>query len=156
MVQLKHWEKRIIDDALQMGLGYVLDFSDRTMAEFFEDEFSIQIFQESYAFNGSSKAKHMRAFIEVEDAATVVRVVRRMWEYREGMRQSPYEDASATAETRRKLFDLLVRIETTAPIASTEGIDRFQPNETLDELVGAIQRDIQADKPAVALGRGPI
>ncbi|MEF2549941.1 abortive infection family protein [Aurantimonas sp. A2-1-M11] len=42
--------------------------------------------------------------------------------------------------------------ETEAPIASTDGIDRFEKDETLDELVAAINRDIQADKPAAALG----
>jgi hypothetical protein len=34
----------------------------------------ITIYQQKYDFNGTSKAKHMRAFIEVEDAFTVCRV----------------------------------------------------------------------------------
>jgi hypothetical protein len=34
---LKHSEKRILEDALDMGVGYVLNFSDRTFAEFFDD-----------------------------------------------------------------------------------------------------------------------
>jgi hypothetical protein len=38
MVQLKKSEMRIIDDAFYMHGGYVLNFSDRTFAEFFEDE----------------------------------------------------------------------------------------------------------------------
>ena len=63
MVKLKHGEKRILEDALDMGSGYVLDFYDRTFAEFFDDQ-AITIYQERYAFNGASKAKHMRAFID--------------------------------------------------------------------------------------------
>ena len=38
MTQLKHSEKRILEDALDMGSGYVLNFSDRTFAEFFDDQ----------------------------------------------------------------------------------------------------------------------
>jgi hypothetical protein len=71
MVQLKHSEKRILEDALDMGSGYVLDFYDRTFAEFFDDQ-GIKIYQEKYDFMGTSKAKHMRAFIEVEDTFTVL------------------------------------------------------------------------------------
>ena len=59
MVALKHSEMRIIDDALAMGGGYVLDFSDRTFAEFFDDEFKVIIYSEKYGFNGGSKAKHI-------------------------------------------------------------------------------------------------
>lgn len=56
-MKLTHAEMRLVDDALDMGSGYVLDFSDRTTAEFFDDEFGITIYQDRYAFNGSSKPK---------------------------------------------------------------------------------------------------
>jgi len=75
MVQLKHSEKRVLEDALDMSSGYVLNFSDRTFAEFFDDQ-GITIYREKYSINGISKAKHMRAFIEIEDAYTVCRVLR--------------------------------------------------------------------------------
>jgi hypothetical protein len=48
MVALKRSEMRIFDDAFDMHGGYVLDFSDRTLAEFFEDEFGVEIYQEKY------------------------------------------------------------------------------------------------------------
>jgi hypothetical protein len=38
----------------------------------------INIYDEKYRFNGSSKAKHMRAFIATEDEFTVARVLRRL------------------------------------------------------------------------------
>src|SRR3954469_14620989 len=44
MVKLTHAEMRVVDDTFDMGGGYVLDFSDRTMAEFFDDEFGITIY----------------------------------------------------------------------------------------------------------------
>jgi hypothetical protein len=63
MAPIKHSEMRVFDDAFAMHGGYVLNFSDRTFSEFFDDEFGINIYDEKYRFNGSSKAKHMRAFI---------------------------------------------------------------------------------------------
>jgi hypothetical protein len=46
---------------------------------------SITIYCEKYNFNGSSKAKYMRAFIATEDEYTVARVLRRFWEHRESI-----------------------------------------------------------------------
>ena len=37
--------------------------------------------------------------------------------------------------------------------ARTDAIDRFSPDETLEELVSAIQRDVDAGKPETALDR---
>jgi hypothetical protein len=48
MVNLKRSEMRFIDEVFGMGSGYVLDFSNRTFAEFFEDEFGINIYHEKY------------------------------------------------------------------------------------------------------------
>jgi len=38
---------RLIDDLFGMGGGYVLDFSDRTFAEFFSDELDIDMITQS-------------------------------------------------------------------------------------------------------------
>ena len=54
MVKLTHAEMRVLEDALDMGSGYVLDFTNRSMAEFFGSEFGITIFQEKYAVKGTS------------------------------------------------------------------------------------------------------
>jgi hypothetical protein len=67
LANLKRSETRFIDEVFGMGSGYVLDFSNRTFAEFFEDEFGINIYHEKYGSRGSSKANHLRAFIEAED-----------------------------------------------------------------------------------------
>src|SRR3546814_7188937 len=77
----------ILDDAFDMHSGYVLNFSDRTMAEFFEDEFGVDIYQEKYGFDGTSKAKPLRAFIETEDEYTVAKVARTLWQHRENLSQ---------------------------------------------------------------------
>jgi hypothetical protein len=149
MVQLKHGEKRIFEDALDMSSGYVLNFSDRTFSEFFDDQ-GITIYQDKYGFNGTSKAKHMRAFIEVEDAFTVCRVMRQLWEYRKSIPQ--YNNADPNGLEMR-FFALLDRLESGGEVPRTDAIDRFARDQTLDELVASIERDIGANRPAAALDR---
>lgn len=82
MAKLKGSEIRVLDDIFEMTNGYLLDFSDRTMKEFFEDELDIDIDQEKYKQNGSSKAKRLRAFIDLEDGYTVSKMLQRLWEYK--------------------------------------------------------------------------
>jgi Abortive infection C-terminus len=150
MVQLKHSEKRVLEDAFDMGSGYVLNFSDRTFAEFFEDQ-GITIYQEKYGFNGTSKAKHMRAFVQVEDDFTVCRVMRQMWEYRESLQQ--YREADSNGPLKTRFFALIDRLENNGTVPRTDAIDRFARDQTLDELVASIERDIGANRPAAAIDR---
>ena len=42
-VKIKAGEMRFIDDIFESGGGWVLDFSNRTFAEFFEDELNINM-----------------------------------------------------------------------------------------------------------------
>src|SRR5215510_10339812 len=101
MPKLKHSEMRVLDDAFSMHSGYVLDFSDRAMREFFEDEFGIEIYQERYAFNGTSKAKHLHAFVTVEDAHMVTRVLRALWAHRTNMQRYDVDaEKNKTIEVR--------------------------------------------------------
>ena len=152
MVELKRSDMRIFDDAFTMHSGYVLDFSDRTFADFFEDEFGIEIYQENYRINGSSKAKHLRAFIAVEDAYTVSRVARKLWEHRQTLPQFQ-ETTPENEAVKRNFFALLERIEGGGAVPRMDAIDKFKRDETLEELVAAIDRDISANKPAAALDR---
>ena len=157
MAKLKRSEMRIIDDAFDMHGGYVLNFSDRTFSEFFEDEFGIDIYIEKYSFNGSSKAKHLRAFVEAEDAYTVSKVLRTLWKYKESLPKhqsySAGDPIEETKDVKTPLFDLLNRIEGGGVVPRTDALEQFKPDETLEELIAAIERDIQANKPAAVLDR---
>ena len=60
-MSLKCSDMRVLDDAFDMHGGYVLEFSNWTMSEFFENDFSIDIYQDKWSYNGASKAKYLRA-----------------------------------------------------------------------------------------------
>ena len=52
-----------LDELFKMSDGYVLNFSDRTMAVFFAEKLNIDIDDLTYSRNGSSKAKRLRCFL---------------------------------------------------------------------------------------------
>jgi hypothetical protein len=63
MADLKHSDIRIIDEAFQADPGYVLNFSDRTFAEYFDDEFGVDIDESKYRAGGGSKMVYGRSFV---------------------------------------------------------------------------------------------
>ncbi|MBM7069942.1 hypothetical protein [Actibacterium sp. 188UL27-1] len=67
-------EKRCIEKLLEMGSGFVLDYSDSTYAEFFKRH-NIDIHSDKYQSYGTSKAKKMRAFWEIEPDVVVGKVL---------------------------------------------------------------------------------
>lgn len=111
MATLKRSEMRFIDEVFDMAGGYVLDFSNRTFAEFFEDEFGINIYQEKYQSRGGSKANLLRGFMDTEDGFLVGKVLRKLWDHRTG----PYlaaDSSRALAEgVQARFFELIGRIE---------------------------------------------
>ncbi|MEW8437704.1 MAG: abortive infection family protein [Candidatus Thiodiazotropha taylori] len=108
MPKLKRTEMRMIDSVFEMESGYCLNFSDRTMSEFFDDELDIDIYQEKYSFNGSSKAKHVRAFIEIEDNYIVSKFLRKLWDYKVNEYKHNIDDL---ANQKHRLFELIERLE---------------------------------------------
>src|SRR5690606_37906918 len=99
MVALKRSEVRAIEEAMAFprGFGYVLDFSDRTMEEFFEDEFKIEIYSAQNRTNGSSKRSCLTTLLLNVDSNTALRVLRALWERREGLLESAQSSASTSA-----------------------------------------------------------
>ncbi len=77
----------LIDALFGMGSGYVLDFSDRTFAEFFASELGINIDNPRFSNEGTSKAKRLRFFLKTCDSQVRVRTLLALWEYRETKRK---------------------------------------------------------------------
>lgn len=154
MAQVKRTEMRWIEDAFGMGSGYVLNFSDRTFSEWFEDELGIDIDDSRYRGRGTSKANRLRGFVDVEPAPVVARALRALWDHRENTRWAAHhEQPEDTVQRRELLFRVIDRLEGMGATPAVDAIVSFARDETLAELVEAIKRDAQAGKPAAALDR---
>ncbi|APV52285.1 hypothetical protein BWI17_04330 [Betaproteobacteria bacterium GR16-43] len=70
-----------------MGGGYVLDFSDRTFAEFFSDELSVDIDDPRYRGGGDSKAKRLRYYLRSVSAGEALKCLHALWGHRETLKR---------------------------------------------------------------------
>lgn len=104
--------------------GYTLNFSDKTMREFFETELQIDIDNNIYKKNGKSKLNRLLCLLNQSDKETVLRVITRLWEYRKTI-----DGGWGTAQDDAIYEDFFARIQRTdtqggvAPITPT-GIDK--------------------------------
>ncbi len=81
MANLTTIEKQILEKLFQMGGGYVLNFSDRTMGEFFRDDVGIDIYTQKYNYASGSKANRLRGlWLEADDKA-VGKTILKLIEY---------------------------------------------------------------------------
>ncbi len=86
MASLRFREKNHLEEFLEMGSGYVLNFSDRTFADFFRD-FDVEIDDIRYLEGHSgSKANRMRSFWALTDDRLVGDVLQELIEYAESYR----------------------------------------------------------------------
>lgn len=87
MPNIRTLDMKFVDDLFEMGSGYVLDFSDRTMASFFIEELNVDIDDPVYQEQGTSKAKRLRCYLNKVDLATAVMTLKALWDYREATRR---------------------------------------------------------------------
>lgn len=148
-------DRAVFEEALGMGSGYVLDFSDRTFGDFFCTEVGIDPDappgSRLFSAYGTSKAKRLRSFIASAQPNLVARALRALWEYRE----NSFMSGSGPREDRMKevYFKIVAKFEGEEHVIDTSGIEAFEASETLQELVAAIRRDLDAARPNAGLDR---
>lgn len=81
MANLTTLDKQLLEKVFQMSGGYVLNFSDRTMGEFFRDDVGIDIYNQKYNYGSGSKANRMRGLWLKADEKTVGKSVSKLLEY---------------------------------------------------------------------------
>jgi len=74
-------DKQVLEKLFQMGGGYVLNFTDRTMGEFFNDDVGINIYDEKYNYASGSKANRIRGFWQVASDSLVGKSIAKLIEY---------------------------------------------------------------------------
>lgn len=127
MEQLRPVELKLVDELFGMSSGYVLDFNNRTFAEFFRREVGIDIYDDAYAINGRSKGKHLRAFLTIGQPRAIAKALGALWEYRETDRLGR-GDAETVANAHSRLSAIMERLggpalpthEPIAPAAETK------------------------------------
>lgn len=81
MANLSTTDKQILESLFQMSSGYVLNFTDRTMGEFFRDDIGINIYSQKYNYGSGSKANRIRGLWLKADDKTTGKVILGLIDY---------------------------------------------------------------------------
>lgn len=152
MSSLKTNDKNILKRLFSMESGYVLNFTDRTIVEFFERDLCISFYSEKYSGYGNSKGKILRCILDVEGDEIVSKIILTLIAYIENeillnnLNQDDYSD-EITAQGKI-IADKLTK--------NIDFIDKFQFNEhhINDEWRKAISRQNDNDvEGAITIAR---
>jgi hypothetical protein len=131
-----------------MERGFVLNFSDNTMKEFFLESIRINIYEEKYNQSSGSKANRMRAFWEKEPNHIVGKLLLDIFEnWKELNELNKEEPPNELAEIARRLLENISvpEIDAIKPITDEkdfegiaklvrESIEKNEPENGLDRL----------------------
>ncbi len=110
MSNIRAIDMTFLDELFEMTGGYVLDFSDRTFAQFFAEELNVDIGDPRYAKNGASKGKRARCFLQAVDRESAVLALRALWDHRKAYHE--LKNVKETVKDAEKRFlALLERVK---------------------------------------------
>jgi hypothetical protein len=152
MSSLTATEKSKLEKLLDMSGGYVWGFSDATFGTFMADAANVDIHDQKYQTQGTSKAKKLREFWRIEPDYIVGKATMALAQH---MEENLPETAEAYSE-RKRLFDPCKAIATRLMYGSVN-LDHLKGTAVafdakhLAEQIRRIEQSIQSD-PALAIG----
>jgi hypothetical protein len=155
MSSLTRTEKAKLERLFGMSSGYVLDFSNRTFADFLTESVDVDLWDEKYNHASGSKANRLRAIWEKEPNATVAKLIQELLEHLKTARllmSRPLEPGE------QRLFEECATIPArlrSSPDAGASAVLPRPPSEDTNFhlLSRSIKESIERGEPAAALDR---
>lgn len=144
MSNLTAMEKRKLERTLGMNSGYVLNFSNRTMEEFFRDSIGIEIYDRKYDRGSGSKAHRMRAFWEKESNYVVGKLlldVLNNW------------SELSSEQVPEDCVKIAYRLKESAPVPELEAIQAISEEKDFETLAKSVRESIERNEPENGLDR---
>jgi hypothetical protein len=146
MSEFKYMERRNLEEYIQMGDGYVLDFSNRTFQEFVFDSVKLNIDDEAVGALGS-KANRLRHFMRHQPDHIVGKVIADFVEYREETYKDP------CPELADKCRAIARRLLQAAPVHDTGVISILSKREEFEKIANGVLNCINNNDPESGLDR---
>lgn len=147
MAEISFGEKKIIEDFLEMGGGYVLNFSDRTFSDFMGSEVEIAIDDDKYKLNGTSKANRLRTFFRLEDNYTVGKALKSLYDYK---LQTLSDEINDNAIQFCKIAE---KLKSGGIVKDIDAIQAINDDKDFHQLAKLTKESIERNEPEVALDR---
>ncbi len=148
MADLSFNEKMKLEKLFDMGSGYVLDFSNRTLTEFVAESTGRDIYEAKYEHSSGSKANRLRAFWATEPNHLVGKLLTDLLEYCRPAANDP---------ARNRLFKECEGIAARLlPGAFVDAIDVITPEGTersFETVARAARDSIEKNEPEAGLDR---
>jgi len=142
-------ERHNLEKFLVMSSGYVLNFSDRTFGEFVFETVGIDVHDEKYSAEGTSKAKKLRTLWKIEPDYTVGKLILALIDYDTSFNAEPDAEAKALAENCRQIGTRL--------LAGGPSLDPLKEHAKvlnanhLAEQIRRLEASVETD-PSLAIG----
>jgi Abortive infection C-terminus len=148
MSDLTFIEKTKLEKLLEMGSGYVLDFSNRTIEEFVSESVGKSIYDAKYDHASGSKANRLRAFWSTEPNHVVGQLIADLLDYCrirsfESVDDGLYENCCRIAQ----------RLKQGAPVQEIEAISPNSGGRDFEVLAKSVRDAIERNEPESGLDR---
>jgi hypothetical protein len=148
MSNLTNMEKREFERLLDMGSGYVLNFSNRTFDEFILDSTARSIYDPRYDYGSGSKANRLRAFWNAEGNPVVAKLMGDMLDYAVEI-GSIVKDNPLVEECRR----IIIRMTQDGPVTELNALTAISDERDFETVAKAIRETIEKNQPEAGLDR---
>lgn len=154
MADLTYLEKQTIERFLQMGDGYVLDFSNRTLKEFIYESLEVDIYSGKYDYDSGSKANRIRGYLQVESNYDAGLLLEKFCEYWIYQIQHGYIDYHHSNEfSYKECLKIVERLKSGGPVENLNALTPNTDDENFSKLTKTIKYSIENNEPELALDR---
>jgi hypothetical protein len=147
MSNLTNIEKRKFEQLLNMGGGYVLDFSNRTFSEFVTDSTGCDPYERPY-YHGNSKANRLRGFWLEEPNGVVAKLMGDMLDY--GVENGLFTGKDVLLDACRRVVTRMLQERS---VAEADALTAISNERDFDTVAKAVREAIEKNELEAALDR---
>ena len=151
MADISSIERRKLERLFRMGGGYVLDFTDRTFSEFFEEHTRRDIDTAIYRDRGTSKANRLRGFWATEGNHLVGKVIQALIQY--GQAANCLADEPELANLIEDCWKISARMLNDTPVAELDALTATADERDFETVAQHVREAIEKNQPEAALDR---
>ena len=155
MSELKTIERTKLERFLEMGGGYVCDFTNRTFREFISETTGNDIYDDKYTLFGDSKANRLRAFWKIESDQLVAKALDKLLDYwkSELTNLPPYNHDPFDPELYGECKKIVSNLRSTHIVDDITTIPSISEGNDTSRLSKLIKESIESNLPEEALDR---
>ena len=131
-----------------MGSGYVLDFSNRTFAEFVDESVRRDIYDSRYEYGSGSKANRLRGFWNIEGNNLVGKLIGDLIEY--GKDFDAFKNDGTLPD---ECLKIVARLKEAGPVPDLDALRATADERDFEVLAAHVCEAIEKNQPEAGLDR---